>query len=181
MKRFFICYLFMMCVVNLNAQHISFLGIQLGQSESNVDRLLRQKGFTLEKKVNGYFYARRYKGDFWKFEDVAVNTIVDNGLVTGISACPSPFKYNSISYYNDVVKNLDRKYGRHFPISSFFKYSEYADKKGYYWRVKGGYIVTDYVYSSDGEMVLIDIVYLDNTNRDIILEHGKKRRTDDDL
>ncbi len=180
MKKELICLLLFVCSVNLQAQHVTFVGIRLGQSVSVIDRLLKQKGFEVDEVIKAYYHTR-YKGDFWKYKDVAINTMVDNGIVTGISASPSPYRYGSISDYNDLVTNLDRKYGRHHNISSFFKHSDFADHDGYYWRIQGGYIVASYCYNADRSRVLFSVDYLENNNRIIVYELAKKRNTQNDL
>lgn len=162
------------------SQHISFMDIQLGQSESIVDRMLQQKGFRYVG-VNNAMLTKMYDGTFWKFQNTRLNTEVNNGVVTAIRISPSYEIYDKISYFNDLVYNLDRKHGSHRNISDFFKSSDIAGRNGFYWRVSGGYIATYYAKNPITEKIIISIDYLDNTDKRIILESGSKRNTNNDL
>ena len=163
-----------------DSKHISFLGIQLGQSESVIDRMLQQKGFRYVG-VNNVMLTKMYDGTFWKYQDTRLNTEVENGRVTAISVSPSYKLYDKISDYNNLVHNLDNKYGRHKHVSNFFKSSDIAGNNGFYWKLSGGYIVIYYSKNPITEKIIISIYYLDNTNQRVILENGSKRNTDFDL
>ena len=168
------------CFVNLFAQHISFMGIQLGQSERIVDRMIRQKGFTFDGHIR-YTDNMRYKGPFWKYEEVILSTHVDNNKVTEIVLSPTLGTYETKFDFNNLVNNVDKKHGKHHPISNFFHYSDFAKYDGYYWRVAGGYIVTYYVKKPVGDELMIYLHYIDYTDKQILLENGRKRNTNDDL
>lgn len=180
MKKVVILFIVSFCFVTLFAQHISFVGIQLGQSEQVVDRMLRQKGFQYVG-VNNVMQTKMYNGTFWKFQDTRLNTEVEDGRVTAITLCPAYDRYNQMSDFTYLVSSLDKKYGNHKAISSFFKASDLAGNDGYYWKTSGGYIVSYYAYNSITGKILISIDYLDRTNKRIVLESGRKRNTDDDL
>ena len=180
MKKYYLLLLLLFVFTNLSAQHISFMGIKLGQSEKVVDRMLLQKGFRYVGK-NNVMYTKMYDGTFWNFQNTRINTEVENGKVTTISLCPSPELYNKISDFNYLVQGLDKKYGKHRLISDFFKVSNLAGNYGYYWKVSGGFIVTYYATNSITGDILICIDYIDNTDKRIILERGRMRNTDNDL
>lgn len=165
---------------NLYAQHISFMGIQLGQSENVVDRMLKQKGFRFVG-INNVMFTKMYDGTFWRFQNTRLNTEVENGKVTAITLCPSYEIYNRPSDFNNLVSNLDKKYGKHHNISNFFTSGRYVREKGYYWRVTGGYIVSYYAQNEYTREIIISIDYLDNTNKEIIYLLGRKRNTENDL
>ena len=178
MKKYLIIIVLFFCAFNIYGQHISFMGVQLGQSESVIDRMLRQKGFRYVG-VNNVVGTRMYNGKFWKFEDTTINTEVESGKVTGILVGPSYKLYTRVSDYNNLVQNLNKKYGKGHPISNFFKYSDIARNSGLYWKISGGYIVAYYTtYTKTHE---IKLYYLDNSNKRILLEKGRRRNTNDDL
>ena len=180
MKKVVILFIVSFCFVTLFAQHISFVGIQLGQSEQVVDRMLRQKGFQYVG-VNNVMQTKMYNGTFWKFQDTRLNTEVEDGRVTAITLCPAYNTYNQKSDFTNLVQSLDKKYGRHRLISDFFKVSDLAGTDGFYWIISGGYIVSYYAQNSITGKILISIDYLDRTNKRIILENGRRRNTNNDL
>ena len=181
MKKFIatIC-LYIFCVT-LNAQHLSFMGIQLGQQESTFDRMLKGKGFRYVG-INNARFTRMYKGEFWRFGEVTINTESEENKVTSVFILSPYGAYLKMPDFNLLVHSLDEKYGKHHPISSFFKYSEFSDDTGFYWKTPGGYIVTYYLrYPTNYEQIMISIYYLDNTNHRIVQERGNKRNKDNDL
>ena len=180
MKKYLILLAFLMSFISLYSQHLSFMGIPLGQSENVVDRMIRQKGFKYVG-VNNVMLTKMYDGTFWKFEDTRLNIEVENGKVTAITLSPSFRIYNKISYFNSLVSGLDSKYGNHRQIADFFKSSDIAGNKGYYWKVSGGFVVAYYAKNEITGEVLISLDYLDNTNKRIILEKGRNRDTSNDL
>ncbi len=180
MKRiiFVIVVLFGFCYCS--AQHLSFMGIQLGQPERTFDRMLRQKGFQYVG-TNNVMLTKMYQGTFWKFKNTTINTEVENGRVTSVLVGPSEHIYNKMSDFNNLVRNLDAKYRKHYQISSFFKNSFLADRDGYFWKAPGGYIVAYYSRYSGSSNIMISIEYMDRTNKIVVLENGRNRNTDDDL
>jgi hypothetical protein len=180
MKKFILLVFASIAFTNIYAQRLSFIGIQLGQSEEIVDRMLRQKGFKY-LGINNVMLTKMYNGRFWKYEDTTINTEVENGKVTGIRVGPSHELYTKMSDFDNLVRNLDKKYGRHYLISNFFKYSDLADDKGFYWKNSGGYIIAYYVKNPVTNKIVISMRYLDKTNKLILLEQGCRRNTNDDL
>ncbi len=180
MKKYLMLITFLFGFISIHAQHISFMGIQLGQSERVVDRLIRQKGFRFVG-INNVMLTKMYDGTFWHFEDTRLNTEVENGKVTAISLSPSYRIYNQMSSFNSLVSGLDRKYGNHRPIADFFTSSDFADRKGYYWKATGGFVVAYYAQNELNGEILISIEYLDNSNKQVIIEKGRKRDRSNDL
>lgn len=180
MKKSVMLFVLSFFVMNLFAQHISFVGIQLGQSEEVVDRMLRQKGFQYVG-VNNVMQTKMYNGPFWEYQEIRLNTVVENGKVTAIEMCPAYDIYYQMSDFTHLVNSLDIKYGHHKLISDYFKVSDLAGTNGYYWIVNGGFIVSYYSQNSITGKLLISIEYLDTTNKRIVLEKGRKRNTENDL
>jgi len=179
MKRYLILLAFSLSFINLYSQHLSFLGIQLGQSEAAIDRQLQQKGFQYAG-VNNYALTKKYIGKFWIYPYTILNTEVENGKVTSILVGPDPDVYVKISDFDHLVNNLDKKYGSHQNIFNLFKNSFYCEK-GYSWRVKGGYIAAFYSINPVTNKIIMSIRYMDNTNSRVVLGKGKKRDTSNDL
>ncbi len=155
---------------SIYAQHISFMGIQLGQSVSIVDRSLRQKGFLRENNhASQKMYI--YSGEFWKYKNVSISCYSEDGKVNSISVSPekdsplSGFPTNRFSKedYNNLIKNLTKKYGK------------YSTKKGldYTWELEGGEITASYYKES------IYIHYTDRTSPDYIRKHQKRNKEND--
>lgn len=160
--------------------HLSFMGIRLGQSENAFCQKLKSKGFQYVG-VNNVMHTKMFEGTFWKFQDTRINVERENGSATSVLVGLSVKAYNSIDNFTDLVKGFDKKYGKHHSISVFFKVSEMAGNNGYYWKVNGGYIATYYDKNPINNEIMIGIRYMDNTNCRIILENGRRRNTNDDL
>ena len=171
MKKYLLLLTLLFGYICTYAQHISFMGIQLGQSVSIVDRSLREKGFWRENTY-GVESVYMYSGEFWKYKKASIIFISLNGKVDEISVYPAQVNpstglttsYFSKEQYNDLIKNLTKKYGK------------YSIKKGldYTWKLEGGEISASY----EGENIMIS--YID---RDKIKERQKrqKRNKDNDL
>ena len=160
MKRY-ICILFFLCVLaNLHAQHISFLGFQLGQTKEITDRLLRQNGFEYSgwsRYDNDYLY----NGDFWIYCETRLRVTVEGGLVTAIQIEIPKEKYNKMADFNKLLNNLNSKYGKIYSKESISKYFYF-----YYWKVKGGYVMASYFKKSDFEDDIgFSLSYIDCTNK----------------
>ena len=179
MKRFLLLSLAFIFALNLFAQHISFMGIQLGQPVSNIDRMLVNKGFVFKRMIDDV--RKSYDGNFWIYNKVNLSYYVDNGIVTTIYLSPVLGTFDKMSDYNNLVYNLDSKYGKHYPVSNFFKYSTIANNKGYYWNVSGGYIVVTYVNKPNSDEIFYTLEYVDYTNSRILLEKARRRNTNNDL
>jgi hypothetical protein len=146
------------------------MGIQLGQSVSIVDRSLRQKGF-LRENNHGSQRMYIYSGEFWKYKNVSISCILEDGIVHSISVSPekdnplSGFPTNRFSKedFNILIKNLIKKYGK------------YSTKKGldYIWELEGGEISASYYR----EAIYID--YSDRTSPDYIRKHQKRNKNND--
>ena len=182
MKRIIAFIVTVFVCANLFAQHISFMGIQLGQSELAFDRKLKEKGFHY-CGINNAKLTRMYEGKFWRFAEVTVNVESEEDKVTSVFVGTPYIDANyKMTDYNLLVHYLDEKYGTHHPISNFFKYSDISGQSGFYWKTAGGYIVAYYFhYPTDYERILISLRYMDNTNHRVLLERGNKRNTENDL
>ena len=182
MKKYLLLLTLLFGFKSLYAQHISFMGIQLGQSEKIVDRMLLQKGF-VHPTLNGNILPTSYKGAFWKYQDSRLYTEVEDGKVTSVQVWP-PYECNKMSDYNSLVRNLDNKYGRHYNIKYVFTHDNdfTSTDGGACWLVTGGFIVVYYVYNpGNRNEIAFRIRYIDKTNKRVILEKGRKRNTDNDL
>ena len=107
MKRFLLLSLAFIFALNLFAQHISFMGIQLGQPVSNIDRMLVNKGFVFKRMIDDV--RKSYDGNFWIYNKVNLSYYVDNGIVTTIYLSPVLGTFDKMSDYNNLVYNLDSK------------------------------------------------------------------------
>lgn len=150
--------------VSTLAQHIEFIGIPLGQPTGVFCNSLKQKGFNR----NYYFKQPTFSGDFWKFKNVEVDVISDNGLVCCVSVSTS--EDYPLSTYNNLVNSFTKKYGK------------YTTKEGYdyTWKVKGGEITTLY-YNSNflGKHTRIMIMYIDRTSTVYIRKYQKRDPNND--
>lgn len=180
MKKSLILITFLFAFINMHAQHISFMGIHLGQSGNVVHNFLLQKGFNFDGDIS-FTQNKRYRGPFWIFNDVVLSTEIESNKVTAINISPTFNTFDRISDYNNLVRNLDKKYGKHYPISNFFKYSYIADNEGYYWKVSGGYIVVFYSERVNTDKIMIFLSYMDYTNKIIRFEIGRNRNKNNDL
>ena len=144
------------------AQHLSFMGIQLGQDEKVFVQSIKAKGFKFKKKVP---LGDVYEGDFWKLMDCELFYFQGSNLATGFNYIESVHiiatKQNvpevSPTLYKQLVSNMDSKYGKHYNVTDYI--STYTS--GYLWIKHGGYIVTQL---DDGlEGLTISINYLDNS------------------
>lgn len=180
MRKYFVFITLLFGFTSMCAQHISFMGIQLGQSEKNIESQLLKKGFQYVGR-NNVMYTKMYEGKFWKFENTRLNTIVEDGKVTAISLCPSPRIYNQIPDYTNLVFSLDKKYGKHHVVSRSSKSPELAVNQDFFWIVAGGAIVTNYAQNEITGDIIICINYYDKTNSQMILGAGRNRDTDNDL
>ena len=87
MKKYLLLITFLFGLESIYAQHISFMGIQLGQDVSIVDRSLREKGFWRENNY-GVESMYIYSGEFWKYKKASVIFCSLNGKVDEISVHP---------------------------------------------------------------------------------------------
>ncbi len=157
-----------MTFTHIFAQHISFLGIQLGQSQATIDRLLRQKGFRYTGEA--YEPAHMYEGAFWIYQNVSILARTYNGRVTEIIVSPSKYLYNKMSDFNNLVSNLNRKYGNYHSTGQY-------PTLNYNWQVKGGRIQANCVDFKDS--VAFNIRYIDYTS--VYYNKPQKRNWSDDL
>lgn len=175
MKKFVILFVVSFCVVTLFAQHLSFLGIPLGQSQATIDQLLRQKGFKYVGEA--YEPAHMYEGAFWIYTKVSILARTDKGKVTEIIVTPSNNLYNKKTDLNNLVSNLNKKYGKYYSIEDEFN----GHLVSYNWVVKGGCIQVTYSPNSIGEIYL-SLRYIDYSSRLYTNPTApKNRNTRDDL
>lgn len=179
-KKLLLLFVFSFTLLDLFGQHISFLGIPMGQSESVFDKKLRQKGFVY-KGINNVFETRMYDGTFWNYRNTRINVEYENGKATSVNVGPNEKIYNSISEFNKLVSSLDKKYGKHHPKENLFTHFLFYLGTGYYWKVTGGYIVASRISTDDPSKIMIMIYYLDNTSHYVIYELGQRRNTSNDL
>lgn len=178
-KKLFFFLLLLTCASSISAQHISFAGIKLGQSESVVDRNLRQKGFAFQG-INNVFLSRMYEGAFWNYDKSWINLYSENGIATGVLVSPQGVYYHS--NYNKLVKALDKKYGKHYNASGRFNMYLLGDERlQYYWKVAGGYIVTYCLDKENSNQVSFAIYFLDNLSNYVTKERGRSRNRSNDL
>ena len=174
-KKFLLLIVFILGIENIYAQHISFMGIQLGQSVNVVDRLLRQKGFKLEGDAPRY-RINTYTGDFWSFKEATLRTGCENGIVTEILISPKGMVIKK-DVFSELIKSLDKKYGNHFIADD--PYLDNTSKK-YCWKLKGGHIFVTESLSSG--KIGAYLGYVDKTSRTPIpVKKGYKRDTNNDL
>lgn len=166
MKKLLLLLLFTFVCVNLDAQHIEFCGIPLGQPFSTIDRFFRQKGYS--KLVYPSSEMVSYKGKFWKFEDTQISAwIEDDWTVSMVTVSV----FSQVSVYNSLVNNYRQKYGK----SSFKRDGTYYKHS---WRVKGGRINATCNKELKSNKVLIHIEYIDRTSRNY---NPQKHNPNDDL
>lgn len=161
-----------------SAQHLSFMGIQLGHDEKTFIQSIKAKGFKFH--MNHFAVGNVYKGDFWKFMDCSLCYFKGYDFETGshyiesvhIIASKQDVPEVSPALYRQLVNSFDSKYGRHHNVAEYMsKYSE-----GYMWIRPEGFIVTELDYKSI-EGLTISIDYLDNScpNAKEARERIKKR------
>ena len=155
MKKLLFGLLFTFACVNMNAQHISFLGIQLGQSQATIEQSLKQKGFKYVGESIDYTHI--FKGAFWIYQNVTLVPRTHKGKVTEIIVSPSDKLYNRKSDFNNLINNLNKKYGNFHSIEK--PYSTIS----YNWYVKGGCIQANCFNRMDGS-ISITIRYIDYTS-----------------
>ena len=165
MKKLLFLLLFTFVCVNLDAQHIEFSGIPLGQPFSTIDQAFRQKEYS-----KGVSTSRlvSYDGRFWKFEKARISAWLEDGwtvsmVIVDVNA--------EVSDYNSLVNNYRQKYGK----SSFKR-----DGTSYThsWKVKGGRIEAMCDKELKSNNVSITIEYIDRTSRSY---NPKKHNPNDDL
>lgn len=166
MKKLLLLLLFTFVCVNLDAQHIEFSGIPLGQPFSTIDRSFRQKGYS--KLAYSSSELVGYEGKFWKFENAQISAwIEDDKTVSRVTVSV----FSQVSVYNSLVNNYKQKYGK----SSFKRDGTYYK---YSWRVKGGRIEASCRKELKSNEVFIMIEYIDRTSRSY---NPKKHNPNDDL
>lgn len=160
MKRSFLLLLMTCAFAFTFAQHIKFMGIPLGQPVGTFCQSLKQKGFY--KEYNYINSVQHFAGDFWKFKNVHVSVMSDNGLVFNVNV--SARKAYPLSTYNNLVNSFTQKYGK------------CTAKKGYTytWKVKGGEILTFYLNNKN-----ISIDYTDRISPDYIRKYQKRNPNND--
>lgn len=166
MKRSLLLSLFAFCAMNLCAQHISFLGIELGQPLPIIDKQLRQKSFYLtwsDKRIGA-----SYKGRFWNYTDANVSARIERGNVTWIMVELPVSKKTPMTIFNNIVSNISKKYGK--------CQSKYSNKNYYVWKVNGGCINAHYYYSDNSYRIM----YCDRTSS-IYMKHFYERNYNDDF
>ena len=158
--------LFMIYVsANAFAQHINFMGIQLGQPVEVVHNILIKKGLSMYGK-------NKYNGTFWKFENSDFTLNTKNGRVTSVNVNMDINRYRTIDDFNNLVKNLNSKYGKYYAerVKNDIKVKEY------YWKVTGGYIMAYYLIPT-----CFGIQYIDSSDKTFIPPIVNKRNSDNDL
>ena len=157
----------MLSIGNLCAQHIEFMGIQLGQPRDVVNHLLVRKGYTY---IGGSDTFDLFNGRFWELRNVSLNAYHDFGKVTYIKI--TPIDDCTWSKYNKLLASLKKKYGK--PVRSSGGYV-----KSTLWKVKDGHIEVIAI-GTDDNLITFSISYIDRTS--ISKAIGNKSKTiDDDL
>lgn len=147
MKRLFTFIAILGVFLHMCAQHVTFLGIPLGQSQEVIDRALKKKGFKYTQEA--YEPAHMYEGAFWIYSNVSVLARTHRGKVTEIIVHPLD------SYVNPqlLIKNLNKKYGKYKSIE------KNAITTSYNWSLRYGNIQVTFdphQYTS--------LRYIDNTS-----------------
>ena len=160
MKRSFLLLLMTCAFAFTSAQHLAFIGIPMGQPMGTFCQSLKQKGFY--KEFNVINSVQEFTGDFWKFKNVRVYVMSDNGLVSNVTV--SARQAYPLSTYNNLVNSFTQKYGK------------CTAKKGYTytWKVKGGEIQTFYF---DNKNISID--YTDRISTYYIKKYQKRNPNND--
>lgn len=122
----------MLFCVTASAQHITFLGIQLGQTEATTDKLIRLKGFNYVGRA--YEPANIYEGAFWIYKNSNLLARTYKGKVTEIIVTPNSYQYNQEADFYTLVKNLNKKYGKYCATTNNGLILTYI------WKIKGGCI-----------------------------------------
>lgn len=178
-KYLLLLLLFTAGLTNLFAQHISFIGIPLGQTERIFVRSLQQKGF---KYASNTYQSKWYDGPFWNYKEARVMLEVENGKVTSVSAYhKNPNLYNRLSDFNNLVNGLSKKYGKRHNLFDYFTKDDFYVTNGYYWKVSGGYVVASYSLNEMTGSIIFDVRYVDNSNSIISLKRGRSRNRAGDL
>lgn len=175
MKKYLLIILFFLAFSNSHAQHISFLGISLGQTQETVDKLLRQKGFKYVGEA--YEPAHMYEGAFWIYKKVSIMARTHNKKVTEILVTPSKTLYNTKTDVNNLVNGLNKKYGKYCSIND-----EYNGRLvSYNWAIQGGAIQVTYSPNQTGDLY-ISLRYIDYSSQLYVNPiKAKNRNTKDDL
>ena len=161
MKRVIFSIMLAFCVLNIYSQHISFMGIKLGQPIGVIDRSLQQKGFLRENNY-GSQSLFIYSGEFWKFKEARLLVFTNDGIVTAIDVRTTPKLYPGTTF-NNLVKSLNDKYG---------KYDIRKSNDYYIWKMEGGVIEVNYEKE-------ISVLYMDRTNTDYIRKYKNHNEMDD--
>lgn len=165
MKKFLFLLLFTFVCANLDAQHIEFSGISLGQPFSTIDQAFRQKGYSKDISDSELL---TYKGRFWKFEDALIWAWIEDGWTVSRVTVSTKAQ---VSDYNSLVNNYRQKYGK----SSF---NRDGTRYKHSWGVKGGRIEAMCHKELKSNNVHIMIEYIDRTSRSY---NPKKHNPNDDL
>ena len=145
-------------ISNLYAQHISFLGIQLGQSETVTDRLIRQRGFDYIGRA--YEPANMYEGTFWMYKTVGILARTYNSKVTEIIVTPKSSIYNKTEDFNKLINGLNKKYGKNYTkVNKPYLIA-------YVWIVNGGSIEATKFHNIGNENrgITISLRYIDKSS-----------------
>lgn len=157
-KKIIFYFIFMLSISNIYAQHINFLGIQLGQSETIIDRLIRQRGFDYVGRA--YEPANMYEGAFWMYKTVGVLARTYKGEVTEIIVTPKSSIYNKAEDFNKLINGLNKKYGKHYTkINKPYLIT-------YIWIINGGSIEATKFHRIGNEYsdITISLRYIDKTS-----------------
>ena len=167
MKRCLLVLVLLLSLGNLYAQHIEFMGIQLGQPRDVVNHMIVRKGYRFVGSCDTFDL---FTGRFWNFKNVSLSAHHDFGKVTCIT-----IHVNDKTNWSDkdkLVASLKKKYGS--PIGS-----EPGPFNSEIWKVNGGHIrINAFGFSKDEVDISID--YIDRTSIGNAI-NDKGRTIDDDL
>ena len=160
--RILISVIILLNFLAVSAQHLSFMGIPLGQDEKIFIQSIKEKGFRLH--IKGTAAGDVYRGDFWKFMDCSLCFFNGYNFTNGshytesvhIIASKQNVPEVSPALYGQLVNTLDSKYGKHHNATEYM--SGYRD--GYLWIRPEGFIVSELYSGLEG--LTITISYYDD-------------------
>lgn len=164
MKRIELVLFMLSIVLCAYAQHMTFIGIPLGQSQETVDRALKQKGF----KYTGEALepAHMYEGPFWIYPKVTVLARTYNRKVTEIIVTINDQNADA----QQLIRNISKKYGKYKSIDKGLFWDSYN------WSARYGNVQVTI------NSTFLTVRYIDNTSRYYVNHSGSRNRNrNDDL
>lgn len=156
MKKFFMVLIVTIASISIKAQHLAFMGVNMGQDLNSFCSLLQQKGLNnLYAGTNAYGDWKTFEGTFWEYDKTTILVRQSPDCSTVTEVIVYDIRTNQRDY-DRLISNMSKKYGRYL-----LKPNDFYEKSCVWKTAKGNVTVNRTKYAKDDYKCGIEIIYAD--------------------